>query len=91
NQVQAALSRLPNQRQKQGVRVTKSNPDTLLLVGVYDETDKRTNRDVSDWLSSNLQDTLSRLPGVGDVNVFGPPYAMRIWLNPSALASYGLM
>ena len=91
NQVQAALSRLPNQVQQQGVRVTKSNPDTLLLVGVYDETDKRTNRDVSDWLSSNLQDTLSRLPGVGDVNVFGSPYAMRIWLNPSALASYGLM
>ncbi|WP_342251456.1 efflux RND transporter permease subunit [Sphingomonas sp. OTU376] len=91
NQVQQALSRLPNQVQQQGVRVTKSNPDTLLLVGVYDETDKRTNRDVSDWLSSNLQDTLSRLPGVGDVNVFGSPYAMRIWLNPSALASYSLM
>jgi len=91
NQVQQALSRLPNQVQQQGVRVTKSNPDTLLLVGVYDETDKRTNRDVSDWLSSNLQDTLSRLPGVGDVNVFGSPYAMRIWLNPASLASYGLM
>ncbi len=91
NQVQQSLSRLPSQVQQQGVRVTKSNPDTLLLVGVYDETDKRTNRDVSDWLSSNLQDTLSRLPGVGDVNVFGSPYAMRIWLNPSALASYSLM
>ncbi|MDG2534799.1 efflux RND transporter permease subunit [Sphingomonas sp. HITSZ_GF] len=91
NQVQASLSRLPNQVQQQGVRVTKSNPDTLLLVGVYDETDKRTHRDVSDWLSSNLQDTLSRLPGVGDVNVFGSPYAMRIWLNPAALASYSLM
>ncbi len=91
NQVQQGLSRLPQQVQQQGVRVTKSNPDTLLLVGIYDETDKSNNRDVSDWLTSNMQDPLSRVPGVGDVNVFGSSYAMRIWLNPSRLASYGLM
>jgi multidrug efflux pump len=91
NQVQQGLSRLPQQVQQQGVRVTKSNPDSLLLVGVYDETDKSTNRDVSDWLTSNLQDPLARLPGVGDINVFGASYAMRIWLNPERLASYSLM
>jgi multidrug efflux pump len=91
NQVQQGLSRLPQQVQQQGVRVTKSNPDSLLLVGVYDETDKATNRDVSDWLTSNLQDPLARLPGVGDINVFGASYAMRIWLNPERLASYALM
>jgi len=91
NQVQQALSRLPQQVQQQGLRVTKSNPDFLMIVGVYDETDKRTNQDVSDWLASNLQDPLARVPGVGDTNVFGAPYAMRIWLNPDRLASYSLM
>jgi multidrug efflux pump len=91
NQVQQALSRLPQQVQQQGLRVTKSNPDTLLLVGIYDETDRRTNQDVSDWMASYMQDQIARVPGVGDTNVFGAPYAMRIWLNPDSLASYGLM
>src|SRR5574339_90192 len=62
NQVQQAISRLPQQVQQQGVRVTKSNPDFLLIVAVYDETNQRTNMDVSDYLSSNLQDPLSRVP-----------------------------
>lgn len=91
NQVQQAISRLPQQVQQQGIRVTKSNPDFLLIVGTYDETDQRTNRDVADYLTSNIQDPLSRIEGVGDVNVFGSPYAMRIWLNPDRLASYQLM
>jgi multidrug efflux pump len=91
NQVSQALSRLPQQVQQQGVRVTKSNPDFLLIVAVYDETDQRTNQDVSDYLATNLQDTLARIPGVGDINVFGSPYAMRIWLNPAHLASFGLI
>ena len=91
NKVQQALSRLPAQVQQQGLRVTKSNPDFLLIVAVYDETDTRSNMDVSDYLSSNLQDPLSRVPGVGDINVFGAPAAMRIWLNPSRLAAYSLM
>jgi multidrug efflux pump len=91
NQVQQALSRLPSQVQQQGLRVTKSNPDQLLVVGVYDETDKMDNRDVSDWLASNMQDELGRVQGVGDTNVFGSPYAMRIWLDPTKLASYSLM
>ena len=91
NKVQQALSRLPSQVQQQGLTVTKSNPDFLMIVGVYDSTDKKTNLDVSDWLASNLQDPLSRIEGVGDTNVFGAPYAMRIWLNPARLASYGLI
>ena len=91
NQVQQAISRLPAQVQQQGVRVTKSNPDFLLIVGIYDATDQRTNMDISDYLSSNLQDPLSRVPGVGDINVFGAPHAMRIWLNPQRLAAFQLM
>jgi multidrug efflux pump len=91
NRVQQAVARLPQQVQQQGITVTKSSPDFLMIVGVYDETDKSTNFDVSDWLTTNLQDDLSRIQGVGDVNVFGAPYAMRIWLDPAKLASFQLM
>ncbi|GGB18475.1 multidrug efflux RND transporter permease subunit [Sphingomonas metalli] len=91
NQVQQAVARLPQQVQQQGLVVRKSNPDFLLIAGVYDETDQRTNQDVSDFLVSNLQDPLGRVPGVGDTNVFGSQYAMRIWLNPERLASYSLI
>jgi multidrug efflux pump len=91
NQVQQALVRLPQQVQQQGLRVTKSNPDFLMIVGVYDKTDRSTNIDVSDFLVSNLQDTLARIEGVGETNVFGSQYAMRIWLDPDRLASVGLM
>ncbi|WP_159978143.1 MULTISPECIES: efflux RND transporter permease subunit [unclassified Novosphingobium] len=91
NKVQSALPRLPQTVQAQGVTVTKSNPDQLLLVAVYDETDTRSNQDVSDYLTSNIQDPLSRVQGVGDVNVFGAPHAMRIWLDPRKLAAVALM
>jgi multidrug efflux pump len=91
NEIQAAISRLPQQVQQQGVRVTKGSPDFLMIVAVYDKTGKSTNVDVSDWLADNLQDDLSRTAGVGDVNVFGAKYAMRIWLDPDQLASFNLM
>ncbi|WP_277998316.1 multidrug efflux RND transporter permease subunit [Sphingomonas donggukensis] len=91
NSVQQAISRLPQQVQQQGLRVTKSNPDFLMIVAVYDESDKRTNADVSDYLVSNLQDALGRVPGVGESNVFGSQYAMRVWLDPARLASVGLI
>src|SRR6476659_7902114 len=91
NKIQQALSRLPQQVQQQGVTVTKGAPDLLLIVAIFDKTDKSTNFDVSDWLTTNMQDELSRIPGVGDVNVFGASYAMRIWLDPHKLAGFGLM
>src|SRR4051794_21876228 len=91
NAIQTAISRLPQQVQQQGVRVSKGSPDLLLIVAIFDQTDKSTNYDVSDWLTTNMQDELSRVPGVGDVNVFGSSYAMRIWLDPHKLQSVGLM
>jgi multidrug efflux pump len=91
NQVQQATSRLPSQVQQQGVRVSKSNPDDLMIVGVYDETDRMSNIAVGDYLTSNVQDSIARIQGVGDSNVFGSPYAMRIWLNPQRLAGFNLM
>jgi multidrug efflux pump len=91
NQIQQALTRLPSQVQQQGVVVRKSNPDFLLIAGVYDSTDKLTNRDVSDLMVSTLQDPLGRIQGIGDTNVFGSQYAMRIWLDPAKLASFQLI
>ncbi|ANJ95848.1 Multidrug-efflux transporter MexB [Serratia plymuthica] len=91
NKVQQAESRLPSEVTSQGVTVKKSQSSFLLIVGLYDETDKATMADIADYLVSNLQDPLSRINGVGDVQVFGSEYAMRIWLNPTKLASYSLM
>src|SRR5438270_7823864 len=91
NKVQSAVARLPAVVQQQGVTVTKGSPDFLMIVGVYDSTDKSTNVDVSDWLATNVQDDLSRIPGVGDVNVFGSQYAMRVWIDPNKLQSFQLM
>jgi multidrug efflux pump len=91
NKVQQALPRLPQAVQQQGLVVTKSNPDFLMIVSVYDETDASTSADVADYLVSTLQDPVGRLEGVGDFNVFGSQYAMRIWLDPAKLASFSLM
>ena len=91
NKIESAVSRLPAQVQQQGVRVSKSNSDILLIVSVFDKTRTRSNYDVSDYLTTNIQDPLSRVEGVGDVNIFGSPHAMRIWLNPQRLAAVSLM
>jgi multidrug efflux pump len=91
NKVQQALSRLPSDVQQQGVTVTKSQSDFLLILALYDTTDKATGTDISDYLVSNMQDTVSRADGVGGVQVFGAQYAMRIWLDPAKLASFSLM
>src|SRR3982751_6942531 len=91
NKVQQALPRLPQSVQQQGLVVTKSNPDFLMVMSVYDETDTASSADIADYLVSNLQDPIGRLEGVGDFNVFGSPYAMRIWLDPAKLASFSLM
>ena len=91
NKVQQALSRLPSQVQLQGVSVTKAQSDFLMIVGLYDATDHASYGDVSDYLVSNFQDTLSRVDGVGSVQTFGSQYAMRIWLDPAKLQAYSLM
>ncbi|MDF3066514.1 MAG: hydrophobe/amphiphile efflux family protein [Polyangiaceae bacterium] len=91
NKIQQALSRLPQIVQQLGVTVTKSNPDFLLIIAVYDSTDRSTSGDVSDFLVSTMQEAIGRVPGVGDLRVFGSQYAMRVWLDPARLAANGLM
>lgn len=90
NKVQQALSRLPSEVQQLGVTVTKSQSNFLLVMGIYDTTGKSNSADISDWLASNMQDPLARVEGVGNIQVFGGQYAMRIWLDPYKLASFSL-
>ncbi|HUB84562.1 MAG TPA: efflux RND transporter permease subunit, partial [Rhizomicrobium sp.] len=90
NKVQQALPTLPQEVQQQGVVVQKSQSSFLLVVALYDVSGRYTNIDISDFMSSKLQDPLSRVSGVGQVQVFGSPYAMRIWLDPYKLQSYSL-
>ncbi|CAN5214794.1 efflux RND transporter permease subunit [soil metagenome] len=91
NKVQQALSRLPNAVQQQGLTVTKSQNDFLMVVGLYDSSDKDSQSDIADYLVSHFQDPLSRVQGVGSSQIFGSQFAMRIWLDPYKLAAVKLM
>ena len=91
NKVQQALARMPEAVQTQGLTVTKSNSDFLMVVALYDETDQATSTEISDFLVRNYQDTLARVEGVGSSRVFGSEFAMRVWLDPNKLASFNLM
>ncbi|MDB5736578.1 MAG: hydrophobe/amphiphile efflux family protein, partial [Sphingomonas bacterium] len=91
NKVQQALPRLPQQVQQQGLTVQKRQPDQLMLVAVYDQTDQTSAADVADFEVSQLQDPLSRVTGVGEVDAYGSQYAMRIWLDPFKLNAHQLM
>lgn len=90
NKIQASLPQLPLEVQQQGVIVTKSNTSFLLVAGFYCEDDSITEQDLGDLLASKVQDGVARVNGVGNITVFGEPHAMRIWLNPDKLLSYGL-
>ncbi len=91
NKVNQILSRLPEDVQRQGVRVFKSQSDFLMMASIYDSNNLADKTDISDFLVSNLQDSISRIEGVGDVQVYGGQYAMRIWLDPYKLEKYNLI
>jgi multidrug efflux pump len=91
NKLQSAIPILPAQVQQQGLLVAKSQASVLLVVALYDTNGKHGSLDVSDYLNSNFVDPLSRVNGVGDLQVFGGEYAMRVWLDPYKLQNYNLM
>jgi multidrug efflux pump len=91
NKVQQAVPLLPAVVQQQGVSVNKSQSSFLMLVAVYDTSGRYNDLDTSDFITSKLVDPISRVQGVGDIEVFGSQYAMRIWLDPYKLANYKLM
>src|SRR3954463_14384362 len=90
NKLQTATALLPQEVQQQGLTVAKSARNFMMVVGLYSEDPKSTNTDLADYLASNIQDPLSRVDGVGDIQLFGAQYAMRIWLDPQKLASFSL-
>jgi multidrug efflux pump len=90
NKLQLALPFLPQVVQQQGIQVTKSTKNFLMVVGFYSEDGSMGPYDLCDYVASNVQDVVSRLQGVGDVLLFGSQYVMRIWLNPDSLKSYAL-
>ena len=90
NKLQLALPRLPQEVQQAGVVVEKAQTGFLMVVAVYDQTGRLSAGDIGDYVVSNLQDPLSRLSGVGNVQLFGGQYAMRIWLDPLQLNNYKL-
>ncbi|RJG10985.1 efflux RND transporter permease subunit [Pseudomonas cavernicola] len=90
NKLQLATPLLPQEVQQQGIRVTKAVKNFLMVVGVVSEDGSMDKNDLSNYIVSNMQDPLSRTPGVGDFQVFGSQYAMRIWLDPAKLNNFQL-
>jgi len=90
NKLQLATPRLPEEVQRQGLRVVKYQQNFFLIIGLADSTGKMSNFDLGNVIASQLQDPISRIDGVGDYMLFGSPYAMRIWLDPAKLNSYQL-
>lgn len=91
NKVQQAVTRLPTAVQQLGLTVAKSNVDFLLIVALFDRTDRASDSDMADYLVSNFQDEIARVAGVGQTQVFGSQHAIRIWLDPARLAAVKLM
>ena len=87
NKLQSATALLPEDVQRQGVRVTKSGASFLQVLAFYSPDGTLTADDIKDYVNSNISEPLSRVEGVGEVQVFGGSYAMRIWLDPAKMAS----
>ena len=90
NKLQLAMASLPEVVQRQGIKVSKSTRNYLLIVGLVSEDGSMNANDLRDYAQSNLEKVLARVPGVGEVENFGSQYAMRVWLNPNKLTDYHL-
>lgn len=90
NKLALATPLLPQEVQRQGVAVAKSARNFLMVVGFVSEDGSMTNIDIGDYVAANVQDIISRVDGVGEVQLFGSQYAMRVWLDPARLQNYKL-
>ena len=90
NKLQLAMPLLPQEVQQQGISVEKSSSSFLMVVGFTSDNKSLNQDDISDYVASNVKDAISRTNGVGDVQLFGAQYAMRIWLNADLLNKYNL-
>jgi HAE1 family hydrophobic/amphiphilic exporter-1 len=90
NKLQLALAMLPEDVQRRGVTVSKSTRNYLMIVGLRSESADLDQHDLNDYCASQIQPSLARVPGVGEVEAFGSQYAMRIWLDPDRLTKYNM-
>ena len=90
NQLQTALRKLPLDVQSQGVTVKKTGDTNILMVAFVSTDGSMGRQDIADYVASNVQDPLSRVDGVGEIDAYGGQYAMRIWLDPNKLINYSL-
>ncbi|WP_313360204.1 multidrug efflux RND transporter permease AcrD [Mixta calida] len=90
NQLQSALRKLPQAVQQQGVTVNKTGESNILMLAFVSTDGSMDKQDIADYVASNIQDPLSRISGVGQVDAYGTQYAMRIWLDPNKLINYSL-
>ncbi|WP_193164194.1 efflux RND transporter permease subunit [Microbulbifer hainanensis] len=90
NKLQLAMPLLPQEVQRQGVNVSKSRSGFLMVAGFVSQDGSMDRNDIADYINTSLVDPISRVPGVGSLQVFGSKYAMRIWLDPNKLETYKL-
>jgi multidrug efflux pump len=90
NKLQLATPLLPQIVQQQGITVAKATKNFLLVLGLVSRDGKMTSADLGDLIASSVQDPISRTPGVGDIQLFGAQYGMRIWLDPAKLNNFAL-
>ena len=90
NKLNLATPLLPQEVQQQGIRVTKAVKNFLMVIGLVSQDGSMSKDDLANYIVSNMQDPISRTAGVGDFQVFGAQYAMRIWLDPAKLNNFQL-
>ncbi len=88
NKLQLAMPLLPQEVQRQGVRVQKAVNNYLLIVAFVSADNSMSRADIADYLATNVVDPIGRVTGVGDIQFFGAQYAMRIWLDAQKLVSF---
>ncbi|CAK7072749.1 MAG: Multidrug efflux pump subunit AcrB [Desulfovibrio sp.] len=90
NKLQLATPLLPEEVQRQGIAVTKSVPNYLMVMSFYSKDNSMQEADIADYVASNVKDPVGRIDGVGDITLFGAQYGMRIWLDPAKMEQYKL-
>ena len=90
NKLKLAEAQLPQEVQQQGVSVVKSVRNFIMVIGFFSKDGSMNRTDIADFVAANVQESLSRVPGVGELTLFGSQYAMRIWLDPNKLINYKL-
>lgn len=90
NKLQAAMPLLPQEVQEQGIRVNKSSAGFLMVLGFVSSDGSMDKYDIADYVAANVREPLSRVGGVGQIQIFGSQYAMRVWLDADKLATYAL-